>query len=106
MWGRIVSAPCGAQGQHPARPGGFYVGGLVGRGDLDYAAAFMGLLAAARSMPAYRDPWHSLEERVAHSLEAGIVRPLAISETELWMRRFHARLRLRRPATSMGARHG
>jgi hypothetical protein len=79
---------------------------LVARGDLSYAEAYAALLEAARAMPAYREPWRNLEERVARSLEAGVERPLAISETESWMRDFRARMRLRRPTMPMGARHG
>jgi hypothetical protein len=57
-------------------------------------------------MPAYREPWRNLEERVARSLEAGIGRPLAVSETEQWVQNFRARMRLMRPITLTGARHG
>ena len=102
---RIVAAPCGAQ-DATRHAQCFYIGGLVARGDLDYATAYAALLDAARAMPAYREPWRNLDERVARSLEAGIGRPIALSETELWMRRFRARMRLRRPTTSAGARHG
>ena len=49
-------------------------------------------------MPAYREPWRNLEERVARSIEAGIGRPLALSETESWMRDFRARMSTRRSA--------
>ena len=57
-------------------------------------------------MPVYRDPWRNLEERVARSIEAGMERPLALSETEPWMRNFRARMRLQRPTTSAEARDG
>jgi hypothetical protein len=60
------------------------------------------LLGAARAMPVYRDPWRDLESRVARSIEAGIGRPLVISEDELLMRRFRARMRFKRPVA--GAR--
>jgi hypothetical protein len=102
---RIVAAPCGAQDM-TRHAQCFYVGGLVARGDLDYAVAYEALLAAANAMPAYRDPWRNLETRVSRSLEAGIGRPLALSETESWMREFRARMRLRRPTTSIGVRNG
>jgi hypothetical protein len=101
----IVAAPCGAQ-DSTRHAQCFYIGGLVARGDLDYATAYAALLEATRAMPVYRDPWRNLEERVARSLEAGIGRPLALSETELWMRRFRARMRLKRPITLTGARDG
>jgi hypothetical protein len=84
----------------------FYIGGLIARGDLGYDEAYAGLLEAALAMPVYRDPWRNLDERVARSIEAGIGRPLAISETELWLRNFRARMRLRRPTTPAGARNG
>jgi hypothetical protein len=101
----IVAAPCGAQ-DSTRHAQCFYIGGLVARGDLDYATAYAALLEATRAMPVYRDPWRNLEERVARSLEAGTGRPLALSETELWMRRFRARMRHKRPMTLTGARHG
>jgi hypothetical protein len=102
---QIAAALCGAQEDTRHRQC-FYIGGLVARGDLSYAEAYAALLEAARAMPAYREPWRNLEERVARSLEAGVERPLAISETESWMRDFRARMRLRRPTMPMGARHG
>ena len=98
---RIVAAPCGAQdGTRHAQC--FYIGGLIARGDLGYEEAYAALLGAARAMPVYRDPWRDLESRVARSLEAGIGRPLVISEDELLMRRFRARMRFKRPVA--GAR--
>jgi hypothetical protein len=82
----------------------FFIGGLIARGDLGYEEAFVALLAASRAMPAHREPWRNLEERVARSIEAGMERPLALSETEQWVRDFRARMRLKRPTT--GAHHG
>ena len=87
---RIAAAPCGAQ-DATRHAQCFYIGGLVARGDLGYEEAFVGLLVAARAMPAYREPWRDLETRVARSLEAGIGRPLTLSETEQWVRNFRAR---------------
>jgi hypothetical protein len=52
----------------------FNIGGIIGRGDLDYATAFTALVAAAYAMPTYRDPWRNLDERVARSIKAGMVR--------------------------------
>lgn len=52
----------------------FNIGGMIGRGDLDYATAFSALVAAACAMPTYRDPWRNLDERVARSIKAGMVR--------------------------------
>ena len=94
---KIVAAPCGAQ-DSTRHAQCYFVGGLVARGDLGYEEAFVALLGAARAMPVYRDPWRNLGERVARSIEAGIGRPLAISETEMWMRNFRARMRFKRPA--------
>jgi hypothetical protein len=94
---RIVAAPCGAQ-DSTRHAQCFYVGGLAARGDLDYAEAYAALLGAAHAMPAYREPWRNLEERVARSIEAGIGRPLALSETESWMRDFRARMSTPRSA--------
>jgi putative DNA primase/helicase len=74
---RIIGAPCGEQDitRHQQC---FYIGGLIGRGDLDYATAFAALAAAARAMPVYRDPWCDLDRRVERSLKAGIERPLVL----------------------------
>jgi hypothetical protein len=102
---RIVAAPCGAQ-DSTRHAMCYLVGGLVGRGDLGYATAYAAILEAARAMPVYREPWRNLEERVARSLEAGIGRPLALSETELWVRNLRARMRLKRPMAPAGARNG
>lgn len=98
---RIAAAPCGAQ-DATRHAQCFYIGGLVARGDLGYEEAFVGLLVAARAMPAHREPWRDLETRVARSLESGIGRPLALSETEQWVHNFRARMRLKRS----GTRHG
>jgi hypothetical protein len=89
----------------------FYAGGLVARGDLDYATAFDSLLAAARAMPVHREPWRNLETRVARSIESGMAAPLPLSETEQWVRDFRARMSTRRssqatmatPVTLVGA---
>jgi Bifunctional DNA primase/polymerase, N-terminal len=99
---RIVTAPCGTQDATRHREC-FYIGGLVARGDLGYATAFAALIEAARAMPVHRagEPWRNLEERVARSLEAGIGRPLEISETEACVRNFRARQHKR-----MGGRNG
>jgi hypothetical protein len=92
---RIVAAPSGTQDATRHREC-FTIGGLIGRGDLGYEEAYERLLAAARAMPAYREPWRNLDERVARSLEAGISRPLEISETEAWLRDFRALMALKR----------
>ena len=99
----IVAAPCGEQDDTRNRKC-FYVGGLVARGDLDYEAAYDALLEAARAMPAYRSSWRNLEERVARSIGAGMDHPLALSETELWLRNLRARMRLKRPTAPAEAR--
>jgi hypothetical protein len=72
---RIIGAPCGEQ-DNTRHQQCFYVGCLIRRGDLDYATAFLALVAAARAMPTYRNPWRNLDERVARSIKAGMVRPL------------------------------
>jgi hypothetical protein len=72
---RILGAPCGAQ-DNTRHQQCFYIGGMIGRGDLDYATAFTALVAAACAMPTYRDPWRNLDERVARSIKAGMVRLL------------------------------
>jgi hypothetical protein len=102
---KIIAAPCGEQDSTRHRQC-FYIGGLIGRGDLDYPAAYHALLEAARAMPAYRSSWRNLEERVACSIGAGMDRPLALSETELWLRNLRARMRLRRPTTPTRAHDG
>jgi Bifunctional DNA primase/polymerase, N-terminal len=102
---RIVAAPWGAQ-DSTRHAQCFYIGGIIARGDLGYAEANAALYEAACAMPVYRDPWRNLEERVARSIGAGMERPLAVSETELWMRSFRARMRLKRPMASAGARNG
>jgi Bifunctional DNA primase/polymerase, N-terminal len=88
---KIVAAPCGAQ-DSTRHAQCFYIGGLIGRGDLGYEEAHAALLEAARAMPVYRDAWRDLEGRVARSIESGMERPLAFSETEQWMRDFRARM--------------
>ena len=98
---KIVVAPCGAQ-DATRHAQCYLVGGLIGRGDLDYGRAYEALLEAANAMPVYADPWRNLETRVARSIEAGMAAPLPLSETEAWVRNFRARMRLMRP----GARHG
>ena len=100
---KIVTAPCGAQDTVRHRMC-FYIGGLVARGDLGYEEAFDSLLAAALAMPVHRagEPWRDLEGRVARSIESGMARPLALSETEAWVRDFRARMRLKQE----GTRHG
>jgi hypothetical protein len=102
---KIVAAACGAQ-DSTRHAQCFYIGGLIARGDLGYEEAFAALLEAACAMPVYRDPWHNLDARVARSIESGIERPLALSETERWVREFRARMRLKRPTSSAGARNG
>jgi Bifunctional DNA primase/polymerase, N-terminal len=72
---RVIAAPEGAQ-EHIRHRECFNIGGMIGRGDLDYATAFTALVAAACAMPTYRDPWRNLDERVARSIEAGMVRLL------------------------------
>jgi hypothetical protein len=70
---RIIGAPCGEQ-DNTRHHQCFHVGGLIGRGDLDYATAFAALVAAAQAMPVHRDPWRDLDKRVERSIKAGIVR--------------------------------
>ena len=72
---RVIAAPEGAQ-EHIRHRECFNIGGMIGRGDLDYATAFTALVAAACAMPTYRDPWRNLDERVARSIKAGMVRLL------------------------------
>ena len=72
---RVIAAPEGAQ-EHIRHRECFHIGGMIGRGDLDYATAFTALVAAACAMPTYRDPWRNLDERVARSIKAGMVRLL------------------------------
>jgi hypothetical protein len=93
---RIVAAPCGEQRSTLNRES-FTIGGLIGRDDLDYTEGCDALVAAARQMPAYREPWHNLEEMVAHALEDGMARPLPVSDVELFMRNLRARMRAQRP---------
>jgi hypothetical protein len=98
---KIAAAPCGAQ-DSTRHAQCFYIGGLIGRGDLGYEEAYAALLEAAHAMPVYRDAWRDLEGRVARSIESGMERPLPFSETESWIRNFRARMR----AKLSEARHG
>jgi hypothetical protein len=102
---KIVAAPCGEQDDTRHRQC-FYIGGLIARGDLDYEAAYSALLEAARGMPTYRSSWRNLEERVARSIGAGMDHPLALSDTELWLRNLRARMRLKRPTLPARAGDG
>ena len=104
---RIVTAPPGAQ-DATRHAQCFYIGGLIARGDLGYAEGYAALLKAAHAMPVHRagEPWRNLDERVARSIESGMERPLALSETEQWVRNFRARMRRVRPTGSAGARNG
>ena len=87
---KIIAAPCGAQ-DSTRHAQCFYIGGLIARGDLGYEEAYAALLEAACAMPVHRDPWRNLDARVARSIESGMERPLALSETEQWVRNFRAR---------------
>jgi hypothetical protein len=93
---RIVATPCGER-DNTRHAQCFFIGGLVERGDLDYPTAYAALLASARAV-AHDPPWRNLEDRVANSIAAGMKRPLALSETDLFMRNLRARMRARRPA--------
>jgi hypothetical protein len=95
---RIASAPRREQGVTLHRQA-FFVGGLIDRGDLDYAQAFDALLAAARLMPTHDPsrPWRGLEARIARQLAKGMARPLPVSETELWLRTLRARMAAKCP---------
>jgi hypothetical protein len=96
---RIVAAPNGEQ-DSTRHQQCFYIGGLVARGDLTEAEALDALIAAAKAMPAFGRPWVRLEERVGDSLAAGMQQPLALSDTDQFMRNLRARMRAQRP------RHG
>jgi hypothetical protein len=72
---RVIAAPEGAQEDTRHREC-FRIGGMIAREDLDYATAITALVAAACAMPTYRDPWRNLDERVARSIKAGMVRLL------------------------------
>ena len=50
----------------------FFIGRLVGRGDLDYGTAYSALLAAVRAMPMYGKPWRDLDKRVDASIRRGM----------------------------------
>jgi hypothetical protein len=72
----------------------FYIGGLVGRGDLGFEEAYDALFAASRAVK-HDPPWRedALGKWVAQSIAAGMDRPLPLSDAEPWLRRFHARRR-------------
>ncbi len=93
---KIVTAPCGAQDTARHRMC-FYIGGLVARGDLGYEEAFDSppRRGPRHAGPSRGDPWRDLDGRVARSIESGMARPLALSETEAWVRDFRARMRLK-----------
>ena len=55
--------------------------------------AYEALLEAACAMPAHREPWRISKRSPARSRPAW-QRPLALSQTEQWMRDFRARMRL------------
>jgi hypothetical protein len=97
---RIRTAPDGKQGD-TRRKQCFFIGGLVGRGDLDFETAFAALLAASQQMPVYRpgEPWRDLEMLTGRSLLAGAAHPLSLSAVEAFIRRTRAaRQRLRQGA--------
>jgi hypothetical protein len=52
----------------------YSIGGLIGP-DLAESDAFAVLLAAAKSMPAYGEPWHDIERKLRYSLRRGMERP-------------------------------
>jgi putative DNA primase/helicase len=68
---KIILAPNGSQ-ENVRHAQCFYLGALIGRGELDYETAYAACLAAARAMPTYRDSWRDLERRVERSIKAGI----------------------------------
>ena len=67
---KMIAAPNGAQDDTRHRQC-FLIGALIARGDLDYATAFVALVAAARAMPTYGKPWRDLDKRVERSLKVG-----------------------------------
>ena len=79
---RIVTAPCGAQ-ESTLNTECFSIGGMIGRGDIDYEEAHAALFAAAQAMPAYKNPWTGLSEHVDRSLEDGMARPMPARDDEL-----------------------
>ncbi|HEY4808728.1 MAG TPA: bifunctional DNA primase/polymerase [Roseiarcus sp.] len=70
---KIAAAPDGAQDATRHREC-FRIGTLIAHGDLDYGTALSALIAASRSMPAYRKPWRDFEERVEASIARGMGR--------------------------------
>ena len=98
---KVAAAECGSRDVTRHREC-YIVGGIVSRGDIDYATAYTALLEASLVMQARGNSWPDLERRVARSLEAGMAAPLPLSPNEQWVRDFRARMRLMRPS----ARHG
>jgi hypothetical protein len=92
----IVAAPPGERNDTRCRQC-FFIGGLIGRGDLDYPTAYEALLEASCAVE-HDPPWprRGLEKWVAQSIAAGMTKPLPPSETEQWMRDFRARQAARR----------
>jgi hypothetical protein len=84
---RIVAAHCGAQEATLNREC-FSIGGMIGRGDVDYEEAHAALFQAAQAMPAYKKPWTGLSEHVDRSLEDGMARPMPTRDEET-RRAFH-----------------
>jgi hypothetical protein len=92
---RIAMAPNGEQHITLNRVS-FMVGGVIARGDIGEVEAYDALLAAARAMPAYREPWRDLERQVARSLAAGIARPLELSDCDRVIRQVRGRMQVQR----------
>jgi Bifunctional DNA primase/polymerase, N-terminal len=78
---RIVTAPCGSQ-EATLNTECFSIGGMIGRGDLDYEEADAALFQAALAMPAYKKPWTGLSEHVDRSLEDGMAKPMPTRDEE------------------------
>ena len=78
---RIVTAPCGSQ-ESTLNTECYSIGGMIGRGDIDYEEAHAALFAAAQAMPAYKRPWTGLSEHVDRSLEDGMARPMPPRDDE------------------------
>ena len=74
----IRTAPNGAQETTLHREA-YSIGGLIGH-DLSEGEAFAVLIAAARAMPVYGEPWGNLERKVRESLRRGMERPRHASE--------------------------
>ena len=70
----IRSAPNGEQEATLNRES-YSIGGLVGGGDLALETATAALLAAAKAMPAYREAWKGLEEKVRRAIADGAREP-------------------------------